>query len=273
MKWNIPYVWPRTLGAIVLLYAVARWFEWKSLYHPWRELYETPADYHLDFEDVRFETADGKLLQGWWFPVPDAAGSVVVCHGNGGNIGNRVWMAQGLMTHQLNVFLFDYRGYGNSRGMPTEKGTYKDAVAAWDVAMERHTGGARIAYGRSLGGAVAIELARRRNVDALIIESAFTSVPDMSKHLYPWLPLHFIASFRYASIRKIHELNMPKLFAHSPDDRLIPIEQGRQLYEAAPEPKRFFELQGGHDDSGWVFTPGYHDAIGDFVRSLQKSMQ
>jgi fermentation-respiration switch protein FrsA (DUF1100 family) len=213
-----------------------------------------PGDVGLEYTEVALETADGLELHGWYVPAAGASAVVLVCHGNAGNVGDRLGLLLAFHRMGLAVLLFDYRGYGNSEGRTTEAGTYRDAEAAW-----RYLTGVRglaperiVAFGESLGGAVAIELARRRPLGLLIVESTFTSVPDMGARLYPWAPVRLLCRIRYDSLAKVGALTLPKLFLHSPEDEIVPYESGRRLFEAAAEPKEFCATAGGHNDGGFV---------------------
>ncbi|MBN1268262.1 MAG: alpha/beta hydrolase [Kiritimatiellae bacterium] len=252
---------------LVLLWLYLRYFEWKNLYYPARRLEATPADMTLAYEDVAFVAEDGCRLHGWWIPHERARGTVIVCHGNAGNIGDRVWLASDFHRLGLNVFLFDYRGYGLSRGLPTEQGTYRDARAAFEVVRARYADAETppvLVYGESLGGAVAIQLAGDKPIRAVIVQSCFTSTIEMGRVLYPWLPVKWFCRWRYDSTEKVARLTMPKLFAHSREDELVPFEMGQRLYGLAAEPKEFVELSGGHNDAGWDVTPAYWKALQDF---------
>jgi hypothetical protein len=269
----------KVLPWIILLLAAwlfLRWFEWKNLYYPAREIRITPEDLRLAYEEIEFLTEDGHTLHGWWFPCKHARGTILVCHGNAGNIGDRVWMAGDLLRLGVNVFLFDYRGYGRSRGIATEKGLYRDARAAYEVVRARYNDmddPPVIVYGRSLGAAVAVQLAADKPVRGLIAESTFTSVVDMAGHLYPVLPVGLLCHDRYDSIRKVDRLKMPKIFAHSRGDTLIPYAMGRALYEKAAPPKRFYELTGDHNDSGWMQSSGYWRGLEQFVHEVFGAQQ
>ena len=261
----------RILWALILLGAVLaylRFFEWRNLYYPAHQIEATPSLFGLQYEDVNFISEDGRMLHGWWIPHPRARGTVIHCHGNAGNIGDRAWMAADLHRLKVNVFLFDYRGYGESRGLPTEKGTYRDARAAYEVVRARYQDVESppvVLHGQSLGGAVAIQLALDKPVRGLIVESSFSSVIDMGQKLYPLLPIRWFCYFRYDSVSKAPRLNIPKLFAHSPQDDLIPYDLGEKLYQAAAPPKEFVVLEGAHNDAGWSLTPAYWRAIEKFM--------
>ena len=260
IAWRIIWV----LVALAAVWAYLRFFEWRNLYYPAKEIDSTPATFGLQYEDVNFISEDGRLLHGWWIPHPEARGTVIHCHGNAGNIGDRAWMAADLHRLKVNVFLFDYRGYGKSRGLPTEQGTYRDARAAYEVVRARHQDAETppvVVHGQSLGGAVAIQLALDKPVRAVIVESSFSSVIDMGQRLYPLMPIKWFCRFRYDSASKVRSLDVPKLFAHSPQDDLIPYDIGEQLYRAAMQPKEFVVLEGSHNDAGWTLTPAYWRAV------------
>ncbi|HOW96372.1 MAG TPA: alpha/beta hydrolase [Kiritimatiellia bacterium] len=243
-------------------------FEWTKIYRPSRLLDTSPAAVQLDYEDVDFVAEDGRPLAGWWIPHPRARGTMLHCPGQSGNMGDRLHLAVDYHQLGMNVFLFDYRGYGRSRGIPTEKGTYRDARAAFEVIRARY-GDAEappvVVHGVSLGGAVAVQLALDKPVRGLILEGAFTSIRDMGARLYPWLPMRWLSRFRYDSLAKMPRLKTPLLLAHSREDERTPFEFGRRLYEAAAEPKRMVELTGRHRDAGWNRTPEYGRALQDFL--------
>ena len=250
----------------VLLFGLFRLFEWKSLYYPTRSLDVTPSDVDLAFEEVNFVAEDGVRLHGWWIPGESGKGTILFCHGNGGNISHRVGWARELHETGWNLFLFDYRGYGKSRGFPTEKGTYRDARAAYEVIRARYDDIEQppvVVLGRSLGGAVAVQLALDKPVLGLVLENTFPSVPEMARELYPFLPRPLI-KFRYDAASKIDDLALPKLIAHSPHDEIVPYDMGRKLFDVAADPKAFAELKGGHNDTAWL-TPGYPERFQGFL--------
>lgn len=211
----------------------------------------------MPFEDVELLTDDGVRLHAWWVPAPlkesgAARRSVLFCHGNAGNISHRTESVGVFHKLGLNVLIFDYRGYGRSAGRPTERGTYLDAEAAWKHLVEVR--GARpertVLFGRSLGGAVAARTAEAHPPGALILESTFTSLPDMGAELYPWLPVRLLSRYRYRSSDLVPAMKCPVLVIHSPEDELVPYAHGRRLFETAPGPKTFLEIGGDHNN-GW----------------------
>lgn len=262
------YAVARVLGPLLLLWLGIRWFEQRSVYVPSRVLDATPADAGLAFEDVDFFAEDAVKLHGWWLPHPQARGTLLYCHGNGANIANRVNLCADLHRLGVNVFIFDYRGYGRSKGWPTEKGTYRDARAAFEVVRAKYDDAEEppvVVYGASLGGPIAAQLALDKPVKGLVIEASFPSAVELGRVLYPWLPVRWLARYRYDAASRVSRSDVPKLFASSREDALVPFELGYQLYEAAAEPKQFVEINGPHDEGGWARHPGYARALEQFL--------
>lgn len=236
-------------------------------YHPTRELDGSPKDFSMPYEDVQLTTADQIKLHGWYVPAdPPGELTLLFFHGNAGNISHRIesiWLFHNL---GLNVFIIDYRGYGRSDGRPTERGTYTDAEAAWRYLTE--TKGVKpediIIFGRSLGGAVAVELATHHMPATLIIESTFTSGPAMARKLFPLFP-GWLCFIKYDSLKRIGTVQCPVLVIHSPNDDIVPYEHGRKLYAAAPSPKQFFKLRGDHNSGFLQCVNEYSAAIKAFL--------
>jgi pimeloyl-ACP methyl ester carboxylesterase len=221
------------------------------LYFPSRHFFLEPTALGLHPTDVAFDTEDGEQLHGWWFRTEEESlGQVLLFHGNAGNIGDRLLHARLLTGAGLDVFSFDYRGYGRSTGSPDEEGTYRDARAA-RRALLRQEGADddRVFYlGESLGGGVAVALAREAPPRGLILLSTFTSVRDMGRVHYPIIPTPLVPD-AYPSLRRIRDLKCPLLVMHGDRDEIVPVKQGRALYEAAPGPKRLHLFPGaGHND-------------------------
>jgi fermentation-respiration switch protein FrsA (DUF1100 family) len=193
---------------------------------------------------------------------------VLFFHGNAGNISHRLESLAIFNRLGLDVLMVDYRGYGQSSGRPTEAGTYRDARAAWDWLVARGVTPDRIVvFGRSLGGAVGAWLAARPGVRpaGLIVESSFTSGADMARRLYPWLPARLITRLKYPVREYVAASRAPVLIIHSRDDEIIPFDMGRELFEAAPEPKTFFELRGDHNAGFWISRDRYVPALNSFL--------
>jgi len=223
------------------------------IFHPEREINATPESAGLSYENVFFKSADGVRLNGWFVPGPDPSRVMIWFHGNAGNIGHRVKRLR--LFHDelgLSVFVFDYRQYGRSGGSATEEGTYRDARAALQYVKTR-TGllPKRILYfGHSLGAAVAVELAIHAPPRALILESPLTSMHDMARAKLPYLPVGFLIRDDYDSLSKIRSVHAPLLILHGERDEVVPINQGRRLFEAAHPPKKFYIIPGAsHNDT------------------------
>lgn len=242
----------------------------RLVYHPYREIEATPREAGLAYEDVRLTTSDGVRIAAWYVPCEGARGSAIFCHGNAGNISHRLREIVAWHGLGFHVLVFDYRGFGESEGSPNEEGTYLDAEAAWQfVTSVKGESPSRIVLaGRSLGGAVAIELARRHVPGALVVESTFTSLPDVGQRVYWYLPVRLLMSYRYDSIRKVCDIACPKLFLHGTDDRLIPIAMARRLFDAACPPKRFVETPGDHGSAGMMADPNYVEQVGQWLESV-----
>jgi uncharacterized protein len=253
-------------GALALVIFIA---QPGLIYYPetGRHIIAAPDYVGLAYEPIEISTADGETLHGWFVPAPAAKGTMLFFHGNAGNISHRVEYL--LMFHRLgyNTFIFDYRGYGQSSGSPSESGTYLDAQSAWRYLTEaKGIPPARIVlFGESLGGAVAAWLAMNEKPGALVLASVFTSVPDMAAKIYPFLPVRLLSRFDYNTIEYLQFVTCPVFVAHSPQDDIVPFAHGRALYQAAPEPKQFLELQGGHN-SGFIFMQeDWMKALGKFI--------
>ena len=240
------------------------------IFFPDKDVYQDPGDRDLIFQDVFFEAEDGVRLHGWYVPGRGDE-TLVWFHGNAGNISHRVENLAELHGRlEVNIFIFDYRGYGRSEGSPTEQGTYLDARAAMAYLGEREDvdRGKLVLFGRSLGCAVALEIAASHLVYAVILESPFTSIQAMARRAYPFLPgIGLLARSKYDSLSKIKGVRSPVMVLHGDRDEIAPYEMGRNLFEAARPPKRFYTIQGaGHNDTYLVGGPEYYDALGSFIR-------
>jgi fermentation-respiration switch protein FrsA (DUF1100 family) len=258
---------------IVLIYIGFSFYlyrkEARFVFAPRKKIMCWPNDIGLNFEHVVFTTQDGETLAGWFVPTDGLKGSgriLLFCHGNGGNIGDRVRTVETFVKMGLDVMIFDYRGYGNSTGKPSEEGTYMDALAVWNYLKTKMTDPGRIViYGESLGGAVATWLAGQVRPGALVIESAFTSAVDMARRMFPLLPVGMICRFKYDALSLIKNVKCPVLVAHSRDDEMVPFRYGKRLYERAHEPKRFVEMTGAHNDGGIIINDEYQETLKEFL--------
>ena len=257
------------IAVILFLVVYARWFERSNIYFPYRSIESTPDAIGLPYENVYFKTEDGVKINAWFIPASGKArGTVLFCHGNAGNLSHRLEIIEMLHSLELNVFIFDYRGYGKSEGFPSEKGTYLDVLAAYEYLKTRGDidGEKIIVHGKSLGGAVAIDLATKVKPRAVISESAFTSVGDIGQEIYPFLPIRLITTMKYDSLSKIEKLDMPTLVIHSKEDEIIPFHHGQKLFEKAAEPKEFYQMRGTHNEAIFVYRNEYLERIDKFLK-------
>ena len=234
---------------------------------PSRNVEMSPSAVGLAYESVDLVTSDNIHLDGWFIPSPEKRGVILFCHGNAGNISHRLDSL--LLFHRLgfSTLIFDYRGYGRSKGHPSEAGTYLDIKAAWQyLTRERSIAPSYIIlFGRSLGAAVAVHQAVMHTPGALIVESCFTSVPDMAAELYSFLPVRWLSRLDYNVQQQLQRVSCPVLVVHSRDDEIIPFRHGRALYAAAKEPKQFLELRGGHNDAFLLAGRTYTQKLDGFL--------
>ncbi len=211
-------------------------------------------------------TADGLRLSAWLVQAPVSRGTVLFCHGNYGNISHLLDPIRIFIGLGLEVLVFDYRGYGQSEGKPSEAGTYLDAEAAWNF-LVREQGvdpGRLVICGRSLGGPIAAHLARQHLPAALLLESTFTSLPQLGSRRYPFFPVRWLARYTYDTLGQLPGIHCPVLVVHSREDGLIPFEQGQELYATANPPKEFLEISGGHGNGFAVSEPQYRAGLERF---------
>lgn len=255
--------------AYAALCAAAWLFQARLLYLPAGTPRGTPAQVGLAYEDVSLVAEDGTRLAAWWIPAPEAWAAALVAHGNAGNIENRLHIARAWHGMGVSTLLFDYRGYGASEGRPREEGLYLDAEAA-HAELLRRMGAAgldaarAIGHGESLGGAVVVELALRRPMGALVIESAWTSLPELAARLYPFLPVRLLLRERFETLDKLARLDTPLLVLHGPRDEIVPFEHGRRLAQAAGAP--LVELEGDHNAGGFSLQPRAALRVEAFLR-------
>lgn len=277
--------------AIVAVVGLIMVFEDSLIYFPTKypdgywEVGEVPSregDVVPKIEDCNFATSDGVMLHGWYCTPHLKSKGVLVpvstemtllwFHGNAGNISYRYEMIRELMRLPVRVFIIDYRGYGKSDGKPTERGLYLDARAAWDYLVDkRHEAPERIIiFGKSLGGAPAVDLATQVEPAGLIVQSGFTSAGDMAAAVLPFLPRMLLRT-KLDSLSKIAQVACPKLFIHSQADEIVPYELGRRLYDAAPEPKQFYDVEGSPHNSTYVVGGApYFNALRSFIESCRR---
>ena len=269
--------WLLLLALVIVLVSVlaarqAELFDRWLAFFPTREITNTPDDLGMPFEEVYFPAEDGTQLHGWFVPGK-GDDTIVWFHGNAGNISNRVYNIM-LMNVQLgaNLFIFDYRGYGLSEGKPSEKGMYSDGEGVLEYLRSRDDidHDRLVLFGRSLGGCIVAELAMRHDFKAVIIESSFTSVDAMSRYTRPlltrFMPTRLLVKSRFDSVMKMPRIHSPIMIVHGDRDVTVPIQMGRELFDAANEPKRFYEIVGAtHDDTHMVGGKPYFAALKEFI--------
>lgn len=239
------------------------------IFHPDPTLARTPQQVSLEFEDIFFTTRDGVRLNGWFIPHRAARSTLVWFHGNAGNISHRVDNIKLLHDKvKVNVFIFDYRGYGRSEGRASEAGTYLDGEAALDLLRKKL--GAKsdkmILFGRSLGAAVATEMATRFTNQGLILESPFISIAEMARIVLPFLPIGPLLKTRYDVAATIKKIKVPLLVLHGDRDEIVPFSHGKTVFNQAPEPKKFFAIAGAsHNDTYIVGGDMYFQQLKQFI--------
>jgi len=242
----------------------------RFLYFPTRGFVAAPAQYGFSHEEVDLRSEDGTGLHGWWLPVAHASRTALFLHGNAGNVSHWLDVAVAFRDVGWNTMLLDYRGYGRSEGTPSEFGTYMDARAAYRyLTMERGIASSTIVVvGRSLGGGIATWLVDHHPCAGLVLEATFTSIADVVATAFPLPGIGRFVKLGYESLSRIGRLSVPLLVVHGRNDDLVPFAHGRALFEAAPEPKRFVELRGGHNDAFTTDRETYVRALREFARSL-----
>ena len=240
------------------------------VFFPYTAIDQTPAEWGLAYEDVFLETKDGVRLHGWYIPHHGSQQTLLFFHGNAGNISHRGASVEIFHRLGLNLFIFDYRGYGKSQGKPDEEGLYKDARAAWRYLTDQRGFEQEdiILFGRSLGGAVAAELAAEVQPGGLILESTFSSAKDVANALLPVLSRLIILRYDFNTAAHVRRVASPLLVLHSPDDEIIPFHLGEKVFQAANEPKSFVRMRGDHNSGFLMSQPDYERALGAFISSL-----
>lgn len=246
------------------------------VYFPRKGLRDASAP-GMNIEQVVMRTDDSVKLVGWIVPAitgDTAAYWLLYLHGNGGNISSRGYVShyRAFQVMGVNTFALDYRGYGASEGTPSEQGLYSDAMTAFSfLRTQRQVPSERIViFGYSLGSSVAIDLASKVEAAGVILEGAFTSMPNVGQRQYPFLPVHLMMRNRYDSMSKIQAVNEPKLFFHAREDEIIPFEEGVELFGTARETKQFVETKGGHNTVHTADSALFYGTIARFLRQIEK---
>jgi uncharacterized protein len=243
----------------------------RFIFHPDHVTDRDPSHIGLTFENVFFTTQDGIRLHGWFIPHEDARATLVWFHGNAGNISDRLLNIKLLHDRiNTNIFIFDYRGYGRSEGSVSEKGTYLDGEAAIAYLLGRDDAATRklILFGRSLGAAVAAEMATRFTTLGLILESPFVSIREMAREIFPSLPISWLLRTRYDTLEKVRLVKTPILVLHGDRDATVPFAHGKRVFEVASQPKRFHRIiAASHNDTFVVGGEKYYEALREFIES------
>lgn len=257
--------------AFLWLFLYVKHLEKKTVFFPEKEILLNPGDMGLSYENVFIETDDGVKLNGWYLPYDKAKDTILFFHGNAGNISYRLDKMMVVRSLGFNIFMMDYRGFGLSQGYPTEEGLYLDAEAAYSYL--RNIRGIDvdkiIIFGSSLGSAVAVDLAAKKDSKAIILEGVLSNARDVAARRYPYLP-SFAFSYKFDSLKKINQINVPKLFLHSANDEVLDIEMAVKLFNIAPKPKKFVKLLGEHATCYTESKDEFLKAIGSFVNEIRK---
>lgn len=219
------------------------------LFFPEKNFYEFPKDYGLVEEEVFLTTGDGLRLHGWFFDVPQPQAALLFFHGNAGNISARLFKAQGWVERGVSVFLIDYRGYGKSEGkIEKEMDLLADArgALAWLEKEKRIPSERIILYGESIGSYPAVTLAGEKKFAGLVLEAPFTTLLELARVHYGWIPEVLLKDFPMKNEEAIREVKAPVFILHGDQDEVAPVKFGERLYELAPSPKELYVVQGGH---------------------------
>ena len=235
------------------------------IFFPSKELCSCPASEGIPHEEIFIETPDAERLHGYFFPSFEKTSKVLLyLHGNGDNVGGWYPAPVGIQKHiPVNALLVDYRGYGKSTGKPTIEGVIKDAFAMYEYLIQRgYKGGDISLYGRSLGGGIALEVATKKKIHSIILQSTFTSLRDIAKDLYPTIPGFLIKNGLLNSIELIKKINIPVFISHGSKDEIISVKHSYKLFETAKEPKKLLILQGAdHNAVGSYFNDEYFEIL------------
>ena len=220
-------------------------------------------------EEVELVTADGVTLVGWYAPATKGKPTILYFHGNASNAANRAPRVDTMMADGFGLFYLNNRGYGGSGDKPTEAKNIADAIAVYDYLIGRGVpANTIVAYGESLGSGQAIRLAAKRSLAAIVLESPLTSIVDVAKRSYFWLPVGLLITDKYDNEENIQSVTAPILVLHGEQDGIIPVEMGMRLFRAANEPKRIEIFpRGGHVD---LFDHGAWEEVKSFVVSLDR---
>ena len=240
------------------------------IFYPTKNIDATPEEWELNYQSVKLTLSNNTKIAGWYFPHPDATKTLLFFHGNGGNISHRGDSIYIFHKLKLNVLIIDYPGYGDSEGSPSEEGLYQSATAAWHYLLSDKKVKANdiIIFGRSLGGAVAADLASRVTAGGLILESTFSSVLDIVDIDFPLLSHFIYLRYSFDSQYKLQKVTVPVLVIHSPGDGVIPFELGQKIFSGVTAEKKFLQIEGGHNDGFMQSIQRYMQSLRSFIQSI-----
>jgi len=255
---------------LLLLNALMYFQQPLMIFYPMNELYQTPANWGLEYEDVTLNTDDDVQLHGWYIPDRQSKQVLLFFHGNAGNISHRRESIEIFHRLGLNVFIIDYRGYGQSKGKPSEQGLYQDAAAAWRFLTEEKGFDANdvLIFGRSLGGAVAAKLAAGVQARGLILESTMSSAREFAREVFKILSRLVVIRYDFNTAQHVQGVNYPVLVLHSPDDEIMPFHLGRKVYALANQPKHFVYMRGDHNNGFLLSQPEYQQQLDSWLKNL-----
>jgi hypothetical protein len=259
-----------TILGLLMLNALMYFQQSHMIFFPISSLEQTPANWGLEYEDVSFNTEDDIQLHGWYIPQPQSERVLLFFHGNAGNISHRRESIEIFHRLGLNVLIFDYRGYGQSKGKPSEQGLYQDATAAWQFLTEEKGIAPEqiIIFGRSLGGAIAARLAADVQARGLILESTLSSARDFAKQVFKVLARLVIIRYDFNTAEYIKHVKAPVLVLHSPDDEIMPFKLGEKVFESANQPKQFVRMRGDHNNGFYLSQPEYEQQLAGWIETL-----
>ncbi len=240
------------------------------IFFPTTKLEQTPVNWGFEYEEANFNTKDDIQLHGWYIPQAKSEHVLLFFHGNAGNISHRRESIEIFHRLGLNVLIIDYRGYGQSKGKPSEQGLYRDATAAWHYLTEQK--GFKpdqiIIFGRSLGGAVAAKLTTDVQARGLILESTMSSARDFAKQAFKLLARLVVMRYDFDTAEYLRHINVPVLVLHSPDDEIMPFQLGKKVFESAHQPKQFIRMRGDHNNGFYQSQPEYEQQLSKWIKTL-----
>jgi uncharacterized protein len=226
----------------------------------------------VPLEEVWFEADDGVRLFGWYIAAPQSQVTMLWCHGNAGNIAHRLQNAIELYRRGISVFIFDYRGYGQSQGRPSEAGLYRDAQAAYTylTTIRQTPPQDIILFGRSLGASVVADIAARQPAAGVMLETPFPSIAAMAQAHYAGLPMHMLVQSRFEMLPRLAQIEMPVLVIYADGDTTVPVRLSQEVYDAVRAPKALYRIEGaGHNDTYVVGGEAYFERLLRFVSEVQ----